>query len=65
MAVSLDRFCKSTPKIKELKLEATLKIHEDTKELELKMFKLTQAIQERMAGLFGSVLKARQTNVEE
>jgi hypothetical protein len=40
MAASLDRFCDSTRKIEELKLEAALKIHEDTKKLELEIFKL-------------------------
>ena len=41
MATSLDRFCDSTRKIEELKLEVALKIHKDTKKLELEMFKLT------------------------
>ena len=41
MAASLDRFCESTRKIEELKLEATIKLHEDNKKLKLQMFKLT------------------------
>jgi hypothetical protein len=61
---SLDWFCVFNRKIEELKLEATLKIYENTKKLELEMFKLTQATQEMMVGFFASVLKARQSNVE-
>ena len=57
MTAALDRFYKSTRRIEELKLEATMKMHEDNRKLELKMFKLTQASQERMAGLFANVLQ--------
>jgi hypothetical protein len=49
MAASLDRFCKSTQRIEELKLEVAIKLHKDNRKLELEMFKLTQASQERMA----------------
>ena len=41
MAASLDRFCESTRRIEELKLEAAMKLHEDNRKLELEMFKLT------------------------
>ena len=57
MAASLDRFCESICKIEELKLEAAIKLHEDNEKLELEMFKLTQASQERMANLFANVLQ--------
>ena len=43
MVASLDRFCESTRKIEELKLEAAIKLHEDNMKLELEMFKLTHA----------------------
>jgi hypothetical protein len=43
MAASLDRFCEATRKIEELKLEAAIKMQEDIRNLELEMFKLTQA----------------------
>ena len=57
MAASLDRFCESTRRIEELKLETAIKLHEDNRKLELEMFKLTQASQERMATLFANVLQ--------
>ena len=57
MAATLDRFYESTCRIEELKLEAAMKMHEDNKKLELEMFKLTQASQERMAGLYKCVLR--------
>ena len=59
MAAALDRFCESTRRIEVLKLEATMKMHEDNRKLELEMFKLTQASQERMAGLFANVHQGR------
>ena len=57
MAASLDRFCKSTRIIEELKLETTIKLHEDNMKLELEMFKLIQASQEMMATFFANVLQ--------
>jgi hypothetical protein len=39
IAASMDRFCESTRKIEKLKLKVLLKICEDTKKLELEMFK--------------------------
>ena len=57
MAAALDRFYESTRRIEELKLEAAMKMQEDKRKLELEMFKLTQASQERMAGLFANVLQ--------
>ena len=57
MAASLDRGCKSTRRIVELKLEAAIKLHEDNRKLELEMFKLPQASQERMANFFANVLQ--------
>ena len=57
MAISLDCFCKSTYKIGELKLEAIVKMHEDNRKLELEMFKLIYASQERMDDLFANVLQ--------
>ena len=57
MAAALDRFFESTRRIEELKLEAVMKMHEDNRKLELEMFKLTQASQERMVGLFANVLQ--------
>ena len=59
MAAALDRFYESTRRIEELKLEAAMKMQEDNRKLELEMFKLTQASQERMAGLFANVLQGR------
>ena len=59
MAAALDRFCESTRRIEELKLEAAIKIQEDNRKLKLEMFKLTQASQEKMAGLFTNVLQGR------
>ena len=57
MAASLDRFCVSIHRIEELKLEAAIKLHEDNKKLELKIFKLTQTSQGMMENLFVNVLK--------
>ena len=57
MAASLDRIYDFTCKIKELKLEATIKLHEDNRKLELEMFKFTQASQERMTNFFASVFQ--------
>jgi hypothetical protein len=57
MAASLDRFCESTRRIEELKLEAAVEMQKENRQLELEMFKLTQASQERMAGLFVNVLQ--------
>jgi hypothetical protein len=57
MAASLDRFCEATRRIEELKLEAAIKLHEDNRKLELEMFKLTQASQERMVNLFANVFQ--------
>jgi hypothetical protein len=54
MAASLDRFCEATRKIEELKLEAAIKMQEDNRKLELEMFKLTQASQERMTNIFAN-----------
>ena len=59
MAATLDRFCESTHRIEEWKLEAAMKMHEDNRKLELEMFTLTQASQERMASLFANVLQGR------
>ena len=57
MAASLHRFCESTRRIEELKLEAAVEMHKENRKLELEMFKLTQASLERMASLFASVLQ--------
>jgi len=57
MAAFLDRFCETTRRIEELKLEAAIKLHEDNKMLELEMFKLTQTSQEKMVNLFANVLQ--------
>ena len=57
MAASLDRFCESTCRIEELKLEAAIEMHKENRQLKLEMFKLTLASHERMAGLFASVLQ--------
>ena len=38
MAVALDQFYESTCRIEELKLEATMKMHEDNRKLQLEMF---------------------------
>jgi len=43
MAASLNQFCEATHRIKELKLEVAIKLHEDNRKLELEMFKLTHA----------------------
>jgi hypothetical protein len=56
ITASLDRFCESTRRIEELKLEAAIKLHEDNRKLKLEMFKLTQASHERMANFFTNVL---------
>ena len=53
MAASLDRFCESTRRIEELKLKTAIKLHEDNMKLELEMFKLTHASQEKMTTLEG------------
>ena len=58
MVAMLDRFCETTCRIEELKLEAAMKIHEDNRKLELEMFKLTQTSQERMDGLLQMCSKA-------
>ena len=55
MTASLDRFCEFTHRIEELKLEAAIKLHKDIRKLELEMFKLTQASQEKMANIFANV----------
>jgi hypothetical protein len=57
MEASLDRFCEFTRRNEELKLEVAIKLHEDYRKLELEMFNLTQASQERMTNLFANVLQ--------
>ena len=57
MAAFLDRFCESTRRIEELKLEAAIKLHEDNRMLEFEMFKFIQASQKKMANLFANVLQ--------
>ena len=52
MADSLDHFCISIRKIKEFKLEVTVKLHEDNRKLELKMFRFTQTSQEMLTNFF-------------
>ena len=52
MATSLDWLCESTRRIEELKLGSAIKLHEENMKLELEMFKLTHASQERMATFF-------------
>ena len=56
MAASLDRFCESTRRIVEIKLDATIQLQKKNRQLELKMFKLTQTSQEMMTYLFANVL---------
>ena len=58
MAASLNRFYESTHRIEELKLETAIKLHEDNKILELKMFKLTQTSHERMKTPLPTCFKA-------
>ena len=58
MAAFLDCFCESNCRIKELKLEAAIKLHEDNRKFELKIFKLIQASQERMANFLPMFFKA-------
>ena len=57
LAASLDRFSEVTRRIDKLKLEAAIKLHEDNRKLELQMFKLTQASQEKMTNVFANVLQ--------
>ena len=57
MAAFLDRFCETTRRIEELKLEAAIKLHEDNRKLDLEMFQLTQTSQERMVNLFANVFQ--------
>jgi hypothetical protein len=57
MAAFLDRFCEATRGIEELKLEVAIKMQEDNRKLELKMFKSTQTSQERMTNIFANVLQ--------
>ena len=57
MTTTLDRFCEFTRRIEQLKLETVVEMHKENRQLELKMFKLTQTSQERIAGLFASVLQ--------
>ena len=47
MVVALDRFCKSTHRIEELKVEAIAILHEDNRKLELELFKLIEASQKK------------------
>ena len=62
MAASLDRFCESTRRIEEFKLEVSIKLHEDNMKLELEMFKLTQASHDRMPTFLPMCFKALRSN---
>ena len=57
MTTSLDRFYKSTYRIEEMKLKATVDMQKENRQLKLKMFKLTQTSHDKMACLFTNVLQ--------
>ena len=61
---TLDRMADSTAEIEKLRIEAALSVHKDnlvdrqeTRKLELEMFRLQQESNERLAAMFADVVK--------